>query len=313
MKISPLAQGTGVSATSSAVEGTITPSKIERAKAIASGHPLEAAIPEPPIVQTENPIPDTNEPAVVAEETKPLSPQFAALAKAKRALQVKERELAQREAQLKNQSPAGNEDLISKLKANPLSVMLENGVTYDQLTEAIMAQQNGATPEIIALKAELAALKEHVGNQFTQRDQFAEQQVLADLTREAKALTAQGDTFEAVRAAEAESQVVKLVHRVYKNGWPEQGYKPGEVMDLEKAAEFVENQLIDEAVPFAKLSKVQSRLTPKEAAQVEVQLPSTPKPNTKVMRTLTNRDTASPIIDRRSRAIAAMQGTLKKG
>jgi len=32
-----------------------------------------------------------------------------------------------------------------------------------------------------------------------------------------------------------------------------------------------------------------------------------------VMRTLTNRDNAMPIMDKRARAIAAMQGTLKRG
>lgn len=336
MKISPIV-GTGVpSAQVNGLEGS-SPSRIERAKQIAAGQPpveeevqetgnpqvdklnarriqmktnfstnrqdiIEQPVGEPIVEQSLDKI-DTNEPAVVVEETKPLSPQFAALAKAKRALQVKERELQQREAQLKTQNPASNEDLIAKLKSNPLSVMLENGVTYDQLTEAIIAQQSGNTPEINALKAELAALKEHVGNQFTTRDQQAEQQVLADIKKEAIQL-AKGEQFEAIREAKAENQVVELIHRTWK--------KTGEILDTHEAAELVENQLIDEALPFAKLSKVQKRLTPAEAAQVEVQLP-TPKPNTKIMRTLTNRDTASPIMDKRARAIAAMQGTLKKG
>ena len=336
MKISPIV-GTGVpSAQVNGLEGS-NPTRIERAKQIAAGQqPVEEevqtsgdgqvdklnarrikmktnfstnrqdVIEQPvtePIVEQEVVKTDHNEPAAVDEETKPLSPQFAALAKAKRAHQVKEREIAQREAALKTQSPAGNEDLIAKLKSNPLGVMLENGVTYDQLTEAIIAQQNGNTPEITALKAELAALKEHVGNQFTTRDQQAEQQVLADIKKEAIQL-AKSEQFEAIREARAENQVVELIHRTWK--------KTGEILDTHEAAELVENQLIDEALPFAKLSKVQKRLTPAEAAQVEVQLP-TPKPNTKIMRTLTNRDTASPIMDKRARAIAAMQGTLKKG
>jgi hypothetical protein len=335
MKISPIV-GTGVpSAQVNGLEGS-NPTRIERAKQIASGQtPIEEQIQtgnpqvdalnarrikmktqvstnrqdliEQPVVESlvEQSLDklDTNEPAEVVEETKPLSPQFAALAKAKRALQVKEREIAEREAALKTQNPAGNEDLIAKLKSNPLGVMLENGVTYDQLTEAIIAQQSGATPEINALKAEMKALKEELSGQFTTRDQQAEQQVLADIKREAIQL-AKGEQFEAIREAKAENQVVELIHRTWK--------KTGEILDTQEAAELVENQLIDEALPFAKLSKVQKRLTPAQAAQVEAQLPSN-KPGTKIMRTLTNRDTASPIMDKRARAIAAMQGTLKKG
>ena len=335
MKISPIV-GTGVpSAQTNGAQATISPDRIERAKAIAAGQ-LSAQeevqssgnaevdklnirrikmktqvstnrqdVIEQPLVEEVLDKPDTNEPAAVAEETKPLSPQFAALVKAKRALQVKEREIAEREAALKSQSPAGNEDLIAKLKSNPLSVMLENGVTYDQLTEAIIAQQSGNIPEIQALKAELAALKEHVGTQFTSRDQLAEQQVLASIQKEIiDTVKSQPEQYEAIREAKAEKVVKDLIHRTWK--------KTGEVLDTQEAIELVENQLIDEALPFARLSKVQKRLTPAQAAQVEAQLPSQ-KPGTKIMRTLTNRDTASPMMDKRARAIAAMQGTLKKG
>jgi len=336
MKITPIA-GSGLPQANGA-QATISPERLERAKAIAAGQEPIEEVPQgtgnaevdklnarrikmktnvstnrhevidetTPEVVPEIPPVHANEPAEVVEETKPLSPQFAALVKAKRALQVKEREIAQREAALKNQAPAGNEDLIAKLKANPLSVMLENGVTYDQLTEAIIAQQSGNTPEMLSLKAELAALKEHIGNEFTTRDQVAEQQVLSQIEKDIiQTVKENPGEYEAIREAKAEKQVKELIHRTFK--------KTGEVLDTQQAIELVENQLIDEALPFAKLSKVQKRLTPAQAAQVEAQLPSTPKPGTKIMRTLTNRDTASPIMDKRARAIAAMQGTLKKG
>jgi hypothetical protein len=334
MKISPIT-GSGVPAAQiNGVEGS-NPTRIERAKQIAAGEQPEEVkesgnpqvdalnarrikmktnfstnrqdVTEEPQPIVENAVDKTDpiEPAVVAEETKPLSPQFAALAKAKRALQVKEREIAEREAALKTHSPAGNEDLIAKLKSNPLGLMLENGVTYDQLTEAIIAQQSGATPEINALKAEMKALKEELSGQFVTRDQQAEQQVLADIQRDViQTVNSQPEEFEAIREAKAYGDVKELIHRTWK--------KTGEVLDTQEAIKLVEDQLIEEALPFAKLSKVQKRLTPKEAAQVEAQLPSQ-KPGVKIMRTLTNRDTASPIMDKRARAIAAMQGTLKKG
>ncbi len=250
-------------------------------------------------------ISDTNEPAVVPEETRPLSPQFAALAKHKRALQVKERELAQREEALKSQAPAGSEDLLAKLKANPLNVLQEAGVTYDQLTEAILSNQSGSNPDINSLKAELKALKEDLSNQFTTRDTQAEQQVLADIRRDIdQTVQSQPDQYEAIIKARANDEVKELIHRTWKN--------TGEILDVTQALELVENQLIEEALPFAQLKKVQSRLTPiQEANQQTVVAP--PRPGTKIMRTLTNRDSAAPVMDKYQRAIAAMQGTLKRG
>lgn len=348
MKVTPLAAGTGVPAQSNAsLSQTADASKLARAKAIAMGQaPVEAApqrsgdpqvdkintrrikmktqmstnrdsLPEdvasPQLVDNDvdnsnaqSPTTDTVEPAQGTEETKPLSPQFAALAKAKRALQVKERELAQREEALKSQTPAGNEDWKSNLKANPLGVLQEviGPDVYAQLTEAILNDQNKpiSQADIDALVEK--KLNERLDKEFGTRDQQSEQQVLGEIRREAMALTAEGDQYEAIRAAKAQNDVVELVHRTWKT--------TGEVMSTAEAAELVENQLIDEAIPFAKLNKVQSRITPAQEKFIEKILDA-PKPNTKIMRTLTNRDTAPTVVDRRARAIAAMEGRLKKG
>lgn len=347
MKISPLPAGTSVTPTI----GQTYPTKIERAKAIAAGEPPPSsgdtqvdrtqakmksirmktqvstnrheieALPQEEInaigkdVLTnpiEIPTLDVSEPAPVVEETKPLSPQFVALAKKQRALQVKERELVQREEALKTQSPEGNAEYLSKaeLQANPLKVF-EAGVTYDQLTEAILNNQNGVNPEIQQLRNDIKSLKEELNGQFSTRDQEQEQQVIAEIKREANNLITQDESFEAIREAKARNHpdfsngkdpVSTLIHRTWK--------KTGEIMDVTEAAKLVEDQLIDEALPFAKIKKVQSRLQPPEPV---VQTPTAPKPGTKVMRTLTNRDNASPVMDRRARAIAAMNGTLKRG
>lgn len=343
MKISPLAQGTGVPAQSETTGRTASPDRMARAKAIALGQeppqssgdmqvdraqasikkikmrtqastnrheaPLEEMAENVELVKAEtleSPTPDVNEPAKESEETRPISPQFAALAKAKRALQVKESELAKREEALKTQNPAGNGDYISKadLLANPMKVF-EAGVTYDQLTEAILSTQN-APLDSNKLRAEIKEdlLKELTG-QFSTRDQQAETQVLEDIGREVvQTVKAQPEQFEAVAKANAYEDVKALIHRTWK--------QTGEILDVTEALELVENQLIEEALPFAQLKKVQSRLTPQQEQQVE-KIPTAPKPNTKIMRTLTNRDNASQVMDRRQRAIMAMQGTLRKG
>lgn len=347
MKLMPIAQGTGVPGNQASTPQDAT--KIIRAKAIASGQiPPEPVVEETngdrqidrikkikmrtqvsperqtfaqqaleiteklaqeasPASQTiEPPIENTIEPDPVIEETKQLSPQFAALAKAKRALQVKERELAQKEEDLKTQNASNLEEYVSKaeLKANPLKVF-DLGVTYDQLTEALLGNQNGSSLELQQLKADIKALKEEMSGQLSERDKLQEQQVLAQMKRSVDQLTSQGEDFEAIRLAKAQDDVVELIHRTWQ--------KTGEILDETEAASLVEKQLIEESLPFAKIKKVQLRLTPQQD-MVQSEPIVEPKPNTRVMRTLTNRDVARPgPMDRRTRAIQAFNGTLKRG
>lgn len=343
MKITSLAQGTGVPAQSDSSLGrTADPGKMARAKAIASGQEapqdrqedrqIERAqesirrikmktnvstnrddLPEDPGVEIQNPTSDVIEPTEQApEETRSIDPQIAALMKAKRALQVKERELEQREEAVRSQVPANQEDFISKadLLANPLKIF-EAGLTYDQLTEAILNNQSQPVDQQKLRQEIKEDLLKELNGQLSSRDQQAEAQVLGEIKREAIELTAQGEQFEAIREAKAQNQIPRLIHRIYKEGWPEKGIEPGYVMNVADAAELIENQLIDDVIPMSNLKKVQSRLTPQQ--EVVAQTPIPQRPNTKTMRTLTNRDSASPSMDRRARAIAAMQGTLKRG
>lgn len=346
MKISPLAQGSGVPG--SDISGTTSrgPSNdaIVRAKAIASGQeppvqetgdhqatrtqqslkrikmktqvspdrPIEAVVQEAlTAAPVDNPTPDTNEQAQVVEETKPLSPQFAALAKRQRALQVKEREVALREEALKNQPPQQSADeLIARLKASPFRVLTkEIGIPYDHLVQDVM---NDPGPQSIDPSVINDLVDKKIEEKLGNRDSQSEQQVLASMRRDVVALASQGDTYEAIRTAKAYDDVVTLMHRVFKNGWEEKGYEPGYVMETEDAAQIIENRLIEESIPFAQLKKVQTRLTPQQVQAVVEQQLQTPKPGVRVMKTLTNRDGVLPTTDRRSRAIAAFNN-IKKG
>ncbi len=236
---------------------------------------------------------DPTEPAV--EATEPLSPQFAALAKQRRALQVKERELADREKAISAQS-SNQEGVIdlARLKSEPLSVMLEAGVTYEQLTKAILDQQDGG--ELQALKAKIAALEEGVDKKFADNASQAEQQVLAEMEKEATKLAAEGETFELVRETGSIPEVMKLIERTYR--------ETGEVLDVSEAMQLVEDELITESLKLAALKKVQGRLQPEPAPA--------PQPQQRQMRTLTNRDTAVAPLSRKERALLAFSGQLKK-
>jgi len=233
------------------------------------------------------------------EVTQPLSPQYAALAKQRRALQVKERELAERERSMSSQTPrTGADDVIARLKSQPLSVLQEHGVTYDQLTEAILSTQN-SNPEMQALRDEIRALKEGVDKNFTERDSYAEQQVLSEMRKEAIELSKQGDTFEMVRETRSLPDVMRLIEQTYRT--------TGEVLDVQEAMQLVEDELMNESLKIANIKKVLGRLNSAPTQPAAQQQQTNPP-----MRTLTNRDTASPRVSAKARAIAAFYGSKVK-
>ena len=231
------------------------------------------------------------------EDTKPLSPQFAALAKQRRALQVKERELADREKALATKNTS-SDDMVSraKIKSEPLSVLQEAGVTYDELTQAILANQGGIDPQIQELKNEIKALKEGVDKSFSSQTEAQEEAALTQMLVEAESLAKEGDAFEMIRERNAYDKVLRKIYDTYK--------KSGQVLDTEQVMIEVENQLLDESLKLANIKKVQSKLTPKEP-------PVQQQEQFKQMKTLTNRDNARPILDKKARALAAFHGTLK--
>lgn len=226
------------------------------------------------------------------EATGPISPQFAALAKQRRSLQVKERELTEREKALSN--PTADQDSISKarLLEKPLDVLLEAGVTYEQLTEAILANQGNS--EINSLKAELEDLRKGVDQKLTDRDAQAERQVLAEMRKEAEQLVAEGEDFELVRGMGKIPDVMKLIERTYRES--------GEVLDVKEALGLVEKELLAEAEKIAGYKKVRSQFIPQTPQMQRHQ----------GMRTLTNRDTASVPMSAKQRALAAFHGTLTR-
>ncbi len=226
------------------------------------------------------------------DRNQPISPQFAALAKQKRALQVKERELAEREKTLQVQ-PGTDHVELSRIKSDPLRVLLDAGVTYEQLAQAIMA--NPQNPEINELRTELKSYKEDFQKQLSERDAQAERQVLAEMRQDANQL-AQSEEFELVRETRSIPSVMKLIERTYR--------EQGEVLDVKEAMQLVEQELFKEAQRLTKAKKVQSQFQPA--------MPPVQRTQGMQMRTLTNRDTAQPPISAKQRALQAFWGQLPR-
>jgi hypothetical protein len=255
--------------------------------------PFEEEVKEPETVE-KLPNLDTNETQEVNEETKPLSPQFAALARERRSLQRERKELEELKKGLEAKSQGSDVIERSRLKSEPLNVLLEAGVTYEQLTEAILANQQN--PEVNTLKSKMTELESKVDQRFEERAKQERAQVVKQMQREASLLVSTGDEFELVRETRSVPDVIRLIEKTYD--------EHGELLDVQEACRFIEEELFKKSQKLAGLKKLKDHFGSKSPEPQMKQQPG--------MRTLTNKDTASIVLDRKACAIAAFNGTLKR-
>ncbi len=288
MKIMPISEPMG----SVSLNGNPAPSRVDSVRTLklqTNATPL-TGMPQEQLSNLSN-NGETLEPEV--EATAPLSPQLALLAKQRRALQLQKKELEDREKALLERSGQAGSIEVSRLKSEPLKVLLENGVSYDQLTEAIVADQGDS--EVNALKRELQTIKESIKQEFTQRDAEGEKQVLAEMRREADRMVSLDD-YELVRETRSVPKVMSLIEKTYRDS--------GEVLEVSEAMKLVENELLKDAQKMMSFKKLQGQLANT--------MPAMPQPRPQGMRTLTNRDTANMPASPKARAMAAFYGNLKR-
>lgn len=337
IKITPVATRPSVQAP----QGTsVSPEKAARAKAIAAGQTPEEVVhdssegpaydhegrrrlqmktqhtPGPRQYQTETvedpapaaPIADnsvTNEQAqTVSEDKKPLSPQFAELAKAKRALQVKEREILAREEALKKapQATTDAETVIERIKADPLGILLEHGWTYDSLTQHVLKEMEGGGPALTKVETELRKEITGLKTALEERDKKsadaqseAERTQDARLLKQAEHLVTTDENYLMIRETGSASEVTELIKAIRK----EEGLE----LTIREAADMVEKDLLEESLKIARIPKVQSSLQPQQTQPV-----NSNDGSRRTMRTLTNRDSTTGRYTPRERAIAAAEG-----
>lgn len=250
--------------------------------------PEELAAVEPPQAAVD-PSQDPQVERIAA--SKPISPQFAELQRQKRAL-AKEREAFSQQKASLEQSKSTNSIDLAKIKESPLKVLKDAGVTYEQLTEAVLAESSGSfDPD--SLKAQLLEdTRKTLQTEFTQRDAAAEQQVLKEIRRETDQLVATSPEFKGIKQTNKHKTVVDLIEKVYRT--------EGHVMDTYEAAKLVEKEVREDARRYASI------LEDEQQAQ---QAPPIRQPQ---FRTLTNRQTATAPMSPRARALAAFNGTLKR-
>lgn len=232
----------------------------------------------------------------VKEATEPLSPQYAALARKERALRTQEKELQAREASFKSQETEfqASREFKERLKQNPLDVLNELGITYDQLVEAAVNQPN---PEIKAVKSELQALKEAQAKQLEQssaREKAQRDSAIKQISHDAKSLIDSDPAFETIKETGSLPDVVDLIVKTFDES--------GELLTVEDAAKLIEEELFEEAIKIANLKKVKAKLTPEVVTEAKKPTEQAP------IRTLTNDITSRQNLSSRERAILAFKG-----
>lgn len=273
-------------------------------------------------VESDVTLPSEESKEVAKEEvpTEKLSSQYAILARKEKANRMREQQLRQRESNLKAReaalSPSKPEAPSfdpskyierEKLMQNPFGVLTEQGLTYDQLTEAAM---NAPSPQHLALMNQVKAMEAKIAkmteDQESSKKTFQEQQdqgrkqALKQIKYDVTNLVNANPDYETIKETGSIDDVVELIDVTLK--------KDGIYLSVDEAARQVEEYLAEEAFKLTRLKKIQQRLQPK-APSVEK---PTEQPQQQQMKTLTNSVSASRQLSARERAILAFNGKLSK-
>lgn len=273
---------------------------------------------------TEQPV--ETPPEATQRKEEPLSNQYAILARKEKALRAKiqaqeaaqrskEAELKAREEALEARNSSTKTEYESKyvskdtLTQDPIRVLSELGLTYDQLTQLAM---NGPKPEEIArdqyikkLEAKLDALEtgqKKVLETFEESQQNSYKQALGQMRKQAESLVKSDPSYEMVAAYgnTALNEVVDLIEKT----WNEDQI----LLDVEDAVKEIENEYTNRALKMVSLKKIQQRIARNASPAPKAGQPAQPQNQVK---TLTNQMGASKPMSNRDRAILAFKNELK--
>lgn len=250
----------------------------------------------------------TASPAPTTPAQAPADPRMDAYIKKERALAKMRKDIEAEKLQLQKRATEYETGYIpkSRLTADPLSVLNESGVSYDQLTELLLSQGNASDPATKAIMSKLKALEDKqsaVERQTQEAEQRQYTQAIGQIRNEVKLEVASNTEFETIKAEGMEDAVVELIEETFNT----EGY----IMNIKDAAQEIENYLVDYGYKLAQTRKVQERLKPKAP-----EVPGAQKPSQNQLTTLSQNMPANPVKrlgdkERIARAMAAFKGELK--
>lgn len=192
-------------------------------------------------------------------------------------------------------------DWKQDLAKNPLEVLKEAGISYEQLTNSILNGPSQQDQVILDLQAKIAKLEEgqtSTQEQFKKNQEQQYEQAVKQINNEVKMLVHGNEEFSMIVEMDASEAVTAYIEHKFNDD--------GVLVSVEDAAREVEEYLTEKALSIAKNKKIQSKLMPVPAA---VPIPA---PKAQGMRTITHQ-AGQPVArmssdkDRRARAIAAFQ------
>lgn len=256
------------------------------------------------------------------EQKQPGADRLAIIARKEQALRQQQIALkAEREAMLgdKGSREAERAELErlrareKRLAEDPYNVMLEQGMTADQVAAKLLNQPNPADQRVMQLEQEIKALKaanEKTASKFdevqTQQRDAAIKQIGADV----KMLVDADPEFETIKAKGAQDAVTAFIVDVYDNGDPADmtKYPPGTMLSNEEAAKIVEEFLLEEALKDAQLTKVKAKLNAQSLDKKPV--PPAKQPGQSTLSNSMRPSTTGTLTwaERRARAVAVAEG-----
>lgn len=263
-----------------------------------------------------------------ATDEQPISPQYAILARKEKMFRQKvqqheaalkaERDVLQTEREsLKAKEAEYLSQYIpkSRLTEDTIGVLLEQGITYDQITQMALnqagMQQDPATKVAIArLEAQIKSQQEAIerankAQLDNQNDQY--KQAVSQITAEANQLVRIDPNFEAIRETNSVKDVVDLIEKTFK--------ADGILLSVEEAAKEVEDHLVDQLSKYSqKIKKLQTKFSQQSNAKSTAPAQQQPAANSQQshpQKTLTNAVGSGRQLSAKERAILAFKGELK--
>lgn len=299
----------------------ISPEELSAVKAPSTPSDAVQETPEAPQESLEADAPTQEE---KPKETK-ASQEWAKLARQERQLRAraqeqetkfKQREAAitAREAEAQQKSELNQKGFTSleRLKNDPLSVLAEAGVSYDEIANQII-NPSKIDPRLQAtidsLKAEIQDLKKgstEANERVTRQQQDAYNAAVKQIDLDINSLVNSDPNFETIKFTRSQKDVRELITKTYE--------KDGVLMTVEDAALEVENYLVDEAVKLNKVEKIKRRLQPQASGNViqkTAQNAVTKTDTQPSMKTLTNAASSTRKLSGRERAMLAFKNELK--
>jgi hypothetical protein len=218
--------------------------------------------------------------------------------------------------------------MLEAAKADPRAVLEATGLTYEQLTQAVLERGDVKAPavedagakalrEVEAFKAEQAKAAEAAKKAEADRAEAERVATMEQFREDARSFVASNaEAFELTALRDAGNLVAEVVETHYRNTSTFKDGKlvrPGKMLALKEAAALVEAHFEEEAERMLKTRKIASRLAPKPAEPAP--------PAALAVRSLTNELGASTPSgrpapqtndERRARALAAWERIERK-